>query len=483
MALGKVDYGLFGVVGCLTVFIAFLNGILASAVGRYYAYSVGESRNNPVEGLRKCREWFTAAVSIHSVVPLVLMVVGYPIGQWAVENWLTIPVHRVGECVWIFRMTCVTCFMGMVSVPFVAMYNAKQYIAELTIYTFATTTLNVVALYYIASHPGDWFLKYGIWSFALTILPQIIIATRACFIFPECRLIRSCLFSRWHIKRLCNFAGWNLFGALGNLVKGQGMAILVNKSYGPAENASVTIANSLSAHADSLSSSLVWSMAPAITNACGERNMALVASLMHRTCKFGALLTVIFAVPLLLEVDEVMYLWLKNPPPAAAALFVCIIITTILEKMTTGHWISVAANGKIALYQMSVGTVTMCSILVAWAFMHFGHGVISVGYALVIDRLIVGTIRIVAVQLIVGIHCQYWLWRILLPIAVTCAAGLVAGWVPTSLMQQSFLRVCATTICVEAILVPLAWFYVLDKSERNFLAMKMSMKFKKWHDR
>ena len=34
MALGEVDYGLIGVVGGLTAFIAFLNEIMASGVGQ-----------------------------------------------------------------------------------------------------------------------------------------------------------------------------------------------------------------------------------------------------------------------------------------------------------------------------------------------------------------------------------------------------------------------------------------------------------------
>lgn len=46
MALGEVDFGLFGVVGGLTVFISFFNGILATATGRFYAFSVGESKKS-----------------------------------------------------------------------------------------------------------------------------------------------------------------------------------------------------------------------------------------------------------------------------------------------------------------------------------------------------------------------------------------------------------------------------------------------------
>ena len=48
MALGEVDYGLMGVVGGLTAFVTFFNGVMASGVGRFYAYSVGEAKNDPV---------------------------------------------------------------------------------------------------------------------------------------------------------------------------------------------------------------------------------------------------------------------------------------------------------------------------------------------------------------------------------------------------------------------------------------------------
>lgn len=42
MVLGEDDYGLMGVVGGLTVFITFLNGILNISIGRYFAVSVGD---------------------------------------------------------------------------------------------------------------------------------------------------------------------------------------------------------------------------------------------------------------------------------------------------------------------------------------------------------------------------------------------------------------------------------------------------------
>lgn len=44
MALGQVDYGLMGLIGGLTGAVSFLNTLLASAVGRFYAVNVGAAK-------------------------------------------------------------------------------------------------------------------------------------------------------------------------------------------------------------------------------------------------------------------------------------------------------------------------------------------------------------------------------------------------------------------------------------------------------
>ena len=57
MALGEVDYGLMGVVGGLTAFMAYFNGILGGAIGRFYALSVGEQKKDPAAGLEARRRF------------------------------------------------------------------------------------------------------------------------------------------------------------------------------------------------------------------------------------------------------------------------------------------------------------------------------------------------------------------------------------------------------------------------------------------
>ena len=72
MALGEVDYGLFGLVGGMTAFVVFFNDLLAGAVSRYYAVSVGHAQRSAVIGLDECRGWFATALFVHTSLPVVL---------------------------------------------------------------------------------------------------------------------------------------------------------------------------------------------------------------------------------------------------------------------------------------------------------------------------------------------------------------------------------------------------------------------------
>lgn len=444
-------------------------------ISRFYAYSVGAaSREDKAhEGLIDCRKWFTVATTIHTVVPTILMAVGYPIGIWAVRNYLAIPVDRVYDCVWVFRFVCITCFVSMVSVPLNAMYNAKQYIAELTIYSYITTTANAFYLYYMITHPAIWLVKYAFWTCLLVLTPSLIIAVRAVFLFEECRLIPRYLFSWKDIRSLASFAGWNFFGALGNLLKGAGMNVLVNKMLGPSRNASVSIASSVSGHTQTLSSSLTGAFIPAITNAVGAGDRPRVLSLVHKTCKFGAMMILPFAIPLGLEIDEVLVLWLRNPPDGVARLCIWIMAVLVLENMTTGHWVVIAANGKIKFYQIIVGTCFILTLPIAWLMMHCGFGLYSVGYSLFFTLAIVAVVRVIAVKLLLDIGPVYWLSRVFIPITITIVVSAVVGWVPQMILNPSLTRVIVTGITTEVVMWPLMLFFVLDTSEREFFKSRI----------
>ena len=477
MALGEVDYGLMGLVGGLTAFISFFNGIMSGAIGRFYAVSVGARTVEHDSGLEECRAWFTTAVVIHTVLPIVLMAIGFPLGEWAVRNFLTIPPDRIVSCVWVWRFVCISCFLGMVSVPYNAMYGAHQYIAELTIYSFVTTTFNAIFLYYMVTHPGVWLTRFAFWQLLLGLLPNLIIAVRACFLFSECRFRLRYVKCWGRICQLFGYGFWASWGVLGVMLRGQGVAVLVNKYFGPAANAGIAVGTNLSGRCDSLSGSMVGAFSPAIFNSWGARDYDRARTLAYQVCKIGTLLTLVFSLPLAFEVQAVLELWLVNPPPYAAGICLLVMLMTIIDKLAVGHMLCVNANGKVARYQAFLGTSLICTLPFAWILVLFGGGVYSVGFAMVATMCVCAGGRVWFARTLVGMSARHWLRRVFCPLAMVSVIAGLCGAVPRFLLAESFTRICLTTVVIELMLVPSSWFLILSQEERMFVEQRVRQLF------
>lgn len=472
MSLGATDYGLYGLVGGLTAFITIFNSLLGGAIGRFYALAIGEAQNgnNRESGLRNCQGWFSVALAIHTVIPCVLMIVGHPIGIWLIRNWLIIPPERIVDCVWVWRFVCVSCFVGMINVPFSAMYIAKQYIVELTVYSVVQTVANFSILAYMVSHPRDWLVFYAGFTCLGVVIPQLIICFRAWRVFPECRFVLSECASSMRIRKLLSYCIWQAFGTFSGIIRGQGIAILVNKYFGPKVNAAMALAGTVNHHSTSLVTAMQGAFTPAITTAFGAGDMKLAHALSYRACKFGLLLALLFVLPLSVELEEVLRLWLTTPPPYTTGLCWCMFFILLADKSTLGHMIAVNASGKIALYQVILGGFLILSLPMAWIGVVLGYGVYAIPAALVLTMVACSLGRVWMARSRTGLSARYWFSKVLLPIVFVSAMSGAVGLLPMCCMHPSLVRVIITTICVESLFLPLSWRFSLNAAERVFVS-------------
>lgn len=466
MALGEADFGLYGVVGGMTGFISFFNSVLAFSISRFYATTITK--------MEECQKWFSIAMVIHTVVPSILILVGYPMGVWAIECFLTIPQDRILDCVWVFRFVCVSCFLSMASVPFNAMYQAKQYIAELTVYSFVTTTLNAGFLYYMVTHQGEWLTRYAFWMCLLSITPQIIIAVRAIFMFPECKFRLNAIFEFIRLRELFSYTGWQLFGATGGLLRSQGIQILVNKYFGPSVNASMSIANQVNSQTQSLSGAMIGAFQPAISTSYGEGCNVRMNVLSYSACKFGLLFCLVFTLPLFIEMNEIMLIWLKTPPDYAVDFCRCMMLVAVIDRSSIGHMLAINAKGKLASYQTTLGCVLIATLPIAWAFSSKGFGPVNaIGIALIVTTLCCSVGRVLFARALLGLSVKYWLLGIVLPIACSIFLAASFGVLPQLFMGASFIRVILSTVVTEIFFVPSVWFLVLNNTEKSIVLDKL----------
>lgn len=471
MALGQEDFGLYGLVGGLVVFITFINGLFSNSMMRFYAFAIGQMKvaDDKDLALNECRAWFSSAVAVHTILPLALVAIGCPIGEYAIRcGWLAIPPDRVVACVWVWRLACLNAFTAMMSAPMWAMYMAKQNIAEMTGYYMVATLIRTTFIYCMTLFEREWLVPYSAVICGIMVMVRLAYCTQGVLSFKECKLRKDAVFSFWRWKQVLSFAGWQSFMGLGQIVKGQGIAIIINRCFGARVNAAMSVATQLAGESAALSGALQGAFAPAITTACGAHEYEKMRLMVYRVCRFSTLLMLLFAIPLSLELTEVLRLWLKNPPQYSFVLCLCMMLSLVLEKCSLGHTIAVTAMGNIARYYFLHGVILSSVVLVAGLFVLLGGGVYWIGVAIVITTGASVLVDVLLARTIVGLAIRIWVWKVILPLIVISVATILAGLPSVLYLPPSFGRICVTTICCLAVFLPVA-FKSLEKAERERL--------------
>ena len=475
-ALGVEAYGVYGVVGAIMGLVTLLNSVLSVSVSRHYAYAIGFASvaEDKAAALRDCREWFTVALVVHTLLPAALVCAGYPLGLWALRHYFVIPPALLETSEWVFRFALCSTFVGMVSVPFNAMYTAKQYIAELTIYGFFTSLLYVFLAHWLLTYGGDRLLLHALCSMLLSVVPAAIIILRACLIFPECRIAPGAIVRPEKVVAIFSFAGWQLVGWFGSVFRTQGCPIFINKVLGLEYNSTMAVANTVSSHASTLSGALTGAFTPAVTNAAGAGNTAKSEHLALQTSKFGTLLCALFVLPLSLEIDYIIQLWLKEPPPQVAGMCLWMMWGLIVDRMTGGILTLILARGNIRLHEILNGCCLASTLAFAWFFTCICHqGILGVGQAYMAGIILFDLMRLALAKWQLKMALRAWICRFILPFGAVALLILTAGWTFRLLFQPGFLRLVVVSMLVVGLFIGAAFCWILDREERDFLLGKL----------
>lgn len=468
-ALGATDFGLYSVVGAIVVFITFLNGVMSNSIARFYAYAIGRGQaNSDADASLDLIKWFNTSISVHAMLPLILIAIGYPVGIYAINHWLRIPQDRVHACLWVFRVSLVTAFVNMVSVPYTAMFVAHQYIADLAVFGVLRTVCVFVSAYLLLSVKSDRLIIYSLFMLGINAGIPILQMIRASEKFKACRIHMGFIFDCARLNTLFAFAGWQLFGGAGSLIRGQGTAVLLNLFFGPNVNAAYSVSTQLSVQASTLSGSLIGAMQPALTTAEGRGQRGTTLKLALRACKFSTFLILLFALPLMLEINTVLRLWLNSPPLHTAPFCIFMLVALLLDKSTIGHMMAISAQGNIAAYQMVLGTSLILTLPLTWILFKIGMGPVSLGYAFLSTMAFCSFGRLYFTQKQLRMNSIVWVRQVAFPICLISGVSLGLGFLSKRLLPADFIRICITSTITIISTSFLSLLFIFDKDERHF---------------
>lgn len=465
-SLGEIDYGLMGVVGGILVFITFLNSLSSSATARFFAFSIGQ---NDVE---ETRRWFNAAISLEIILPLFLVIIGFFGGQLAITKFLSIPPDRLDTALWVFRFSLVTALITMTCSPFMAMYTAKQNIAELSFWGMGASLITFIFAYLLTHVSGNLWLIYSAGLSFITCLFRILQSIRSYRKYPECKIVFKYWFDKKRLKEMTSYSCWTLFGALGGIFNSTGMGIILNKFFPPLHfpsiNASYSVGSTITGHTQNISGALMGAFMPEIVSSEGRGDRAGVIRQMFRAARLSYIIISIIAIPILFETEFILKAWLQNPPEYAALFCRTLLIAFLISRTSAGFDAAICATGKIRNYQLVMSSWAYLSIGVCALLLFLGGGLYSVCGVIIGYNIVNVSGGVFFCKKLVGISVRAWGRAVVMPVFINLAINISFGLFLLLITQSMtpaarFFLITPLILCFTTIT---SWKLLLDVSEK-----------------
>ncbi len=357
-ALGASDFGLYNVIGGIVAVLNIVNASMTSTTYRYVAFELGKGK----EG--KPNLVFNSSFLIHAVFALCVLIFGLIIGLWYVNNALNVPPQSIPDARFVLVVSIFTTSVSTLLVPYSGLLVAYEKFTLVAIVDIVSQLFRLAAIFFFLYHANNHIRAYSIIMMLFNLLHGGLILGYC--LKKYWAIVKFKIYRSWATyKEMLSFAVWTLFGGVANIGKVQGAALIVNYFFGTVVNAAYAVGNQVAGFVQTFAGSLSSAAIPQITKSYSGGDLTRSMSLTSYISKYTFILMLFVAFPVLLDMDFLLAIWLKEVPVGSAVFCKLIVLDGLLGCLGAGIPSMVNAIGNIRVYQIIVYSFTLLGLPVA----------------------------------------------------------------------------------------------------------------------
>lgn len=466
--LGVEDYGINNVVGGIVTMFSVLSGSLSSSISRFITFELGKGN------IERLKTIFSTGVNIQLGMSVLIIIIAEAVGIWFLNTKMNIPTDRMVVANWVFQCAILTFVLNLLSVPYNAAIIAHEKMSAFAYISVVEVSLKLIIVYMLMISPFDRLETYAVLLLLVGAVIRFIYGYYCKRHFEECTY--HFVFDKPVLKEMTGFAGWNFLGNGAYMLNTQGVNILMNLYFGVAVNAARGIATQVDAALKQFVNNFTTAVNPQITKSYAQGDLDYMHKLVCRSAKFSAFLMMFFAVPIILETNTILTIWLKTVPDYAVIFLQWIIISSFMDTVLANSLVtSMFATGKIKRYQIIVTTVGCLVFPLSWIAFKLGFEP-QVGYILYfIIYTILLFVRLYLLKDMVKLPVMMYIREVLYKLAPIIVVGFAIPGILILTMDAGWLRLIL--VCLLSVLVTAAseYFIGLSNKEKNFVAEKIKL--------
>lgn len=469
--LGVEDYGVYNVVGGIVTMFTFINGALASATSRNITFELGTGNKE------KLRAVFGTGLTIHGIVSLIIILAAETIGLWLFYHKMQIPVDRMDAAMWVYQLSVLSAVLSIMMVPYNAAIIAHEKMSAFAWITLLDAILKLVIVFLLVVIPYDKLIIYALLFFLVSVVDQLIYVIYCFKHFPESH--SGFLWNNIILKEMSSFAGWSLFGNLAGVAFTQGVNILLNIFFGPVVNAARGVAVQVQSIVQQFIRNFQVALNPQITKSYAANELGEMHKLMFRSARFSFLLMFFISLPVLLETNFLLVIWLKIVPENTVLFFRLIMCTSLIYATANPLIIANQATGIVKNYQIVCGCILLTILPISYLVLKLGAPAYSVFVVHFVVEAVAQFARMYMLRHLIDLPVSAYMKQIYLPLLGVIVTSAILPLGVHCALDEGVLRFLAVG-AVSVLSVGLAsWRLGLTQNERRFLLEKIREKISK----
>lgn len=458
--LGAPDFGIFNVVGGAIAMLGFLNSTMANATQRFMSYAEGEGVQD------KKRIIFNVSLILHVVIAVITLALLLAIMPLLFNCVFKIEECRVPSAKIIYLCLIFSTMLTIINVPYDALINAHENMLFYSILGIIESLLKLGIAFICVYTKSDKLVIYGILMAAIPMITLSFMKYYCHRHYDECVIAPRRYWDRTQVKQISTYFGWNFLTAISSLFSAQGIGLVLNHFFGTILNAAQGIANQVNGVLSNFSGNMMKALNPIVVKNAGAKNIKAMNMATLIGCKYSALITMFFAIPLALEIDFVLKVWLVEVPEWATLFIILQLIERIIVQMANTASTEIYANGDIKHYAMWKSLMNAAPVILTWMAFKMGGSPIWLYIPMIVVWAIGGDVVIVyyAKEKCDFNTCLY-IRRVVIPIIGTASLMIIFGIFVVLFMGEGLLRLFLTCIFTSVGMFVAAVAFAVTKHE------------------
>lgn len=462
--LGIEDFGIYNVVGSVVMMFSFLNGAMVTSTQRYLTFQLGKGN------LEKLKMVFITSIRIHLIIALIIVFLTETIGLWFFYSKMVIPEDRMCAAMWVLQLSVVTMIIQIMSVPYNSIIIAHEDMGVFAVISILEAVLKLLIAYFLIVAKGDKLITYAVLLAAIQLIIRIIYSIYCRKHYEETRYER--IKNRELFLEMGKFAGWNIWGQFASMLMGTGVNMLLNVFFGPVVNAARAVAVQVESAVTQLSTNFLMAVNPQITKlyAQGENNS--LYNLIYRSSKFTFFLLLPLSLPIILETDVILVLWLKEVPSYTTPFVRLLLLIMLIDATSRPLMSAAAASGNVKKYQSVLGGILLSIVPIAYIVLKFGAGPQSVYLVYLFIIIIAFIARLVIVKSLISLPLRQYVSSVVFRCIIVFCFSFAISYIIKGFMPEG--NIASLVLCLISIFITLSVEFIIGLStlERSFVVNK-----------